>query len=36
MLSKVKGDIFGYYVYADMTLDGFENGDNEVEIIAEG
>ncbi len=36
MLSKVKGDVLGYYVYADMTLDGFEDGNNEVEIIAEG
>ncbi len=36
MLSKVYGDVFGYYVFVDMTVDGFTEGENTIEIIAEG
>ncbi len=36
MLSKVYGDVFGYYVFVDMTVDGFTEGKNTIEIIAEG
>ncbi len=37
MLSKVYGDVLGYYVFVDMTVDGFKaDEENEILIVAEG